>query len=168
LELREVTGVKTIEKLEYDQVETVKFSAKLTSLMPQDIPEAVGVSFAFGDTFGGSYEDKTTVYITSKSPEDKPEDDQLSKPQIIVDSFSFDVESVQAGTAFKLVFDLKNTSKTTAVKNIKVSIQNEAGSSVFTPVDASNSFYIEEIGMQDTYRCEISLMPKKDAEITLT
>ena len=91
----------------------------------------------------------------SNPEEDKKEDDEkkTSTPKIIVSSYKSDPIIVKAGQEFDLDMTFLNTSSEKAVKNIKVilSVEEEITSgperkgSVFTPVDSSNTFYIDRI-----------------------
>ncbi len=79
-----------------------------------------------------------------------------SLPRVIIDSYTINPENVEAGSRFQFTFTLKNTSKTLAVSNFKITISSSDG--VFTPVAGSNTFYTESIapGGLETYTIELS------------
>lgn len=81
-------------------------------------------------------------------------------PKIILEKYSCNPSIVSAGQNFTLNMSFINTSQAKDVKNIKIYLTiNETGSeggNVFTPVNSSNTFFIDRIG------------PKERAAKTLT
>ena len=57
---------------------------------------------------------------------------------------------------------LLNTSSYATVSNIKVSLVSDDG--VFSPVNSSNTIYIESIGPKESIQNVFTLTPKRDAE----
>lgn len=70
-------------------------------------------------------------------------------PKIIIDEYSFQPQIVRAGQNFDLALSFLNTHQTKAVENVKIfltAIENtEKNDNVFTPVNSSNTFYIDYI-----------------------
>lgn len=73
-------------------------------------------------------------------------------PKIILNSYSCDPGIVKAGEKFKLRLSFLNTSKEKTVKNIKIYLtvpdggqSTNSSGSVFTPVNSSNTLFIDEI-----------------------
>ncbi|MBN7773868.1 COG1361 S-layer family protein [Clostridium aminobutyricum] len=83
------------------------------------------------------------------------------KPQLMVDSYSYGGNAVQAGTDFYLNLSIFNTSGKT-LSNIKVSLNNADG--VFVPVGGSNAFFIDSIKAKGHYTKNIRLTTKPQAE----
>ncbi len=102
-----------------------------------------------------------------------------SVPRVIVTGFSTDPAEVKAGSDFKLIIHLKNTSKKVKVSNLlfelaaPVSGDNETASPAFLPTSGSNSIYLDSIGANGTADISIQLNAKADLvqkpyEINLT
>ena len=99
------------------------------------------------------------------------DDKRTSTPKIIVSSYKSDPIIVKAGQEFDLDMTFLNTSSEKAVKNIKVilSVEEEVSTSadrrgsVFTPVDSSNTFYIDRIDPKGTVNEHIRLYTLPDA-----
>lgn len=91
-----------------------------------------------------------------------------SKPQIIIESYDYGGMSVVGGQEFTLKMTFRNTSRDTAIENMKMTVGNPASESdtdvaAFTPAKSSNTFFIERIGPGETFSREIALYPKADA-----
>lgn len=88
-------------------------------------------------------------------------DSSKTVPQVIIGDYSYGGSFVHANKPFNLNLSLRNTSRTQAIKNLKVAISSDEG--VFIPVDSSSSFYIESIGANASASKSIQLMAKPDA-----
>lgn len=103
-------------------------------------------------------------------PEEKPGDGSSgpgsSKPQVIIESYTYGDTGVTGGSTFNLAMTLRNTSATTAIENIKMVISSAADDTtggVFTPASSSNSFYIARVPAGETFSENIDLTVKADA-----
>lgn len=119
--------------------------------------------------------------VTISNPEkDKEEDGDKIKgvPKVIVGEYSVDPRVVKAGENFELSIDFLNTHKTKSIHNLKVNLtvatdgKEETAGNVFTPVDASNTFYISDLMPQasETKTVTMYTIPSanpKTYEITL-
>jgi hypothetical protein len=80
-----------------------------------------------------------------------------SVPKIIIDSYSTDPVIVRAGSNFNLKISFHNTNSEKTVSNIKISFtapsETESGS-VFSPVNSSNTFYIDSIAPKTSIEME--------------
>ena len=92
-----------------------------------------------------------------------------SVPRVIVTGFSTDPGAVKAGSNFKLTIHLKNTSRSTAVKNMLFDIQAptegtdaNTASPAFLPVSGSSSVYLDSIKAGGTSDISIDLNAKAD------
>lgn len=88
-----------------------------------------------------------------------------SKPKIIIDKYEYGGESIIAGKEFDLTVEFFNTSSNSAVKNVKVQFDSEEG--IFTPVNATNSFFFKEIPALGKGVKTIRLKSKADAKVKL-
>ena len=89
-------------------------------------------------------------------------------PKIIVSSYSSDPTLVKAGERFTLNMQFLNTHASKTVRNIKGSFvvteaSNETGS-VFSPVESSNTFFIDSINPKGTCEWSLTLYTIPDAK----
>lgn len=92
-----------------------------------------------------------------------------SVPRVIVTGFDTDPGTVKAGSNFKLVIHLKNTSKNTAVTNMLFDLQAPASGTeeaaeapAFLPVSGSSSIYLDRIPADGTKDISIDLNSRAD------
>lgn len=92
-----------------------------------------------------------------------------SVPRVIVTGFSTDPAEVKAGSNFKLIVHLKNTSKTTAVKNMLFDFNAptegadaNTAAPAFLPASGSSTVYLDGIGANGTKDISIDLNAKAD------
>jgi len=96
-------------------------------------------------------------------------------PWVIIKKYTLSAEQILAGNTVILSLHIENTNNKD-VYNTKVSIvdvqleDNKKGDTVFSPVDSSNTFYIEKIPGKTTVTKEIALYvdPNAQAKDTLT
>lgn len=100
-------------------------------------------------------------------------DANQSTPKLIIDRYNFEPTLVEAGQNFTMNLSFFNTNSTKAVKNIKIFLtsdertdtnSNSAGGSVFTPVDSSNTFYIDSIPPKGRIEKRITMFTVPDAD----
>ena len=91
-----------------------------------------------------------------------------SIPKIIIDQYSFDPHIVKAGENFDLNVSFLNTNKSKSVQNIKVFLtvdeETEKSGNVFTPVNSSNTFYIDYIAPKNRVEKNIVMYTVPDAK----
>lgn len=96
-------------------------------------------------------------------------DSTKGKPRLIIDKYSFEPQLVRAGENFEMKLSFFNTSSTKTVNNIKIFLTaepggaNENSSSAFTPVDSSNTFYIDSIPPKGRVEKTITMFTIPDA-----
>ncbi len=90
------------------------------------------------------------------------DDTKAMKPKLILDNYSLDREYIQAGSDFGLSISLLNTHAGDAIRNITVNVSAEGD--VFSPVNSSNTFYIQSIGANQSVQRSLILRPKIDTE----
>lgn len=116
----------------------------------------IAINVEYEDAFGSKYTAAQYIgaYVENGSGK--------SVPRIIIDNYSMDPFPVNAGEDVKLKMSFLNTSKTTDVSNIKVTVSSDDGT--FTPTDSGNTFYIESIPSKQNVEREMLLHAKPDAE----
>ncbi|MCL2164623.1 MAG: hypothetical protein FWH55_09590, partial [Oscillospiraceae bacterium] len=111
---------------------------------------------------------KTTEPTTTEMLKD-------SVPKIIVSNYSYEPKEAMAGQEVSVTLTYYNTSAEQTVKNIKISLDSayESGGSgaggaapggIFTPIEGSNTFYIDEMQPQSSVDRSIKLNIRADAE----
>lgn len=129
------------------------------------IREVIPVEISFGEQSQTVYTTVTCVPDESKKDE---ETEQVFAPAIIIESYNFGGEFVTGGTTFPLSVTLKNTSSTSAIENLKVTISGGAGNGdsgiAFSPANSSNSFFIEKLGTKETTEIALDLLPRADSK----
>ena len=110
------------------------------------------------------------VFVTAPVKSDS--DSTKGKPKLIIDKYNFEPQLVRAGENFEMTLSFYNTSSNKTVKNIKIFLTAEAGSttdspgagsSAFTPVDSSNTFYIDSIPARGRVEKKITMFTIPDA-----
>ncbi len=100
------------------------------------------------------------------------DEENTSKPKIIVSNYECDPLIVMAGEEFDLKMTLMNTHKEKAVKNIKMfltlaeetSSETEKSGNIFTPVNSSNTFYFDSISPKGMVEKSLRLYVVPDAQ----
>ena len=86
------------------------------------------------DENGTVFNTKSTVY-PEIYVEEEEEDEQVSKPKLIVSKYDTDVEELRAGSTFNFIFDIHNTHSSVAAKNITVTVAQ--ADNIFSPTQGS-------------------------------
>lgn len=81
-------------------------------------------------------------------------------PRLIIDSYSINPKTIKAGQPFTLDLSILNTSKSSSIKNVKITLNSDDGT--FSTVN-SNSFYIDNISPKKNVKKQISFSSKSDA-----
>lgn len=115
-----------------------------------------------------------SVNITNPELDKKDEDEDDDKkkkgtPKVIIGQYKVDPVVVKAGEEFELEIGFLNTHKTQTVHNLKANLKiveqgKENTGTVFTPVNASNTFYIADLapGQTDTKTIRMYTIPSAD------
>ena len=119
--------------------------------------KTINILISYKDEVGTAYETKATIYPDVIAPD---EDEQVSKPKLIVSKYSTDTEELRAGSTFNFIFDITNTHSTVGAKNITITITQDE--SIFTPTQGSNSFFIQRIAPGDTSQHSLEMKVKAD------
>lgn len=111
--------------------------------------------------------------VLIEKPEEEEEQEEEEEilntvPKIIISEYSSDPGMVNAGENFTLRMSFLNTSRIKAVENMKITLIVNEGSeqtgSVFTPVQSSNTFYIDHLGPGETSSKEMVMYTIPDAK----
>ena len=123
-------------------------------------PEVINISGASQEASGSFSNGEANASYGGSS--------NASVPRVIVTGFSTDPAEVKAGSDFKLIVHLKNTSKNTKVQNMEFNfaapVEGSEGnaSPAFLPKSGSNTVYLEGIAANGTANVEIQLNAKSD------
>lgn len=137
----------------------------------------INIKIEYLDDFTDSKEPKTVEQIVGvflNNPENigDGKDAKKSTPKLIIDRYEFTPKLPLAGNEFEMNLSFYNTNAKKAVKNIKIDLtsqdttdnnSNTSGSSVFTPVDSSNTFYIGRIAPNGKVEKTIRMFVVPDA-----
>lgn len=114
---------------------------------------SIAVSYRVGNTVVSG-----AVKLSVKKPKSQIQNAEtkiLAKPQIQLESYSYDKDKVMADKTFDLNFSIVNTSWNYNLKNVKTTIN---GGEVFTPTNgSSNVFFDETLGPQSIMNKKLSL-----------
>ena len=125
------------------------------------------------DDDGGSSSSDGSSYNSGDDEEKK-----TGTPRVIIESFRTEPKIVNAGSSFKLILEIRNTSKKTAVNNMEITLQSEGegdsfgddaggsatASDTFLPDKGSNSLYIDSIAIDSTKEVSIDLTARADLQ----
>jgi hypothetical protein len=152
---------KELNYSDFKAGETVDFSYDLM-VKPDSNQEYYGIDiiadyYALGDHEEdvNSAQDYVGFNVDSAS--------NMGRPKLIIDTYNYGGESAMAGEVITLEMDVKNTSKTERVKNIKVTLSDQEG--VFTPVNSSNSLFVDSIPAGGVSKQTMNFRVKSDAMV---
>lgn len=112
---------------------------------------------------GGTGQKQTfTQYIGIYVENTAASGDKKTTPKVIVGEYKISPTQVKPGEDVKLELVFLNTNKISSVKNMKITVSSAEG--VFTPVQSSNSFYLDQLLPQGRAERSILLNVKPDAD----
>lgn len=137
----------------------------------------INIKIEYLDDFTENKEPKTVeqivgVFLNNPESIGDGKDAKKSTPKLIIDRYEFTPKLPLAGNEFEMNLSFYNTNAKKAVKNIKIDLtsqdttdnnSNTSGSSVFTPVDSSNTFYIGRIAPNGKVEKTIKMFVVPDA-----
>lgn len=110
------------------------------------------------------------VYVDAKDS-DSEKDKEKNVPKIILDSYKIEPIIVQAGQEFDLEMVFRNTNQSKEIYNVKAFLtfdvatgKETVNQNVFSPVNSSNTFYINRIGANATVAKNLRMYVVPDAE----
>ena len=104
---------------------------------------------------------------------------KTGKPRVIIEGFRTEPKVVNAGASFKLILEVRNTSKKTAVSNMEINLQAASASDsspgaeggggmessdVFLPDKGSNTLYVDSIAANSTKEVSVELTARADLQ----
>ena len=143
-----------------------KIDAKLLStLTPGDYYLPFDVSYSDGSN---TMHDTITVHIYVRDKADSGSSSSggsgyKSKPKVIIESYSFDEDTIYAGDIVTLRLVIANTSKREAITNLQLDFSNEAGAILPAP-GGSSSVFVGTIDKEKAYVLSVKLQIMPDAE----
>lgn len=157
----------------------------------KNYPVEISVEYTDANTVDEPHKNSQVVGVFVKAPKEGTGTGKLentSTPKLIIEDYHFDSDIIQAGQTFTMYLTLFNTNAKKNVKNIKLFLTSEpsqsvaeasgnsgtqtpapttetsggGGSSVFTPVGSSNTFYIADIAPGAKVNKEVTLSTVPD------
>jgi hypothetical protein len=106
--------------------------------------------------------------VNINNPDSQDNNTKMSIPKIIVKEYSSSPVIVRSGQEFDLYMTFQNTNIDRSVKNIKAFLTVDEGTeskgSVFSPVNSSNTFYIDNIDPKGEVSQTLSMYTIPDAQ----
>jgi hypothetical protein len=153
-----------------DAGQTTKVNFKLTASNKMTTGN-YGISVKLEYKEGSSKEtvaDEQQFFIPVEGKDEPTNQTTKTVPKIILDQYSSNPTIVKAGQNLELNMTFFNTSETKAVRNIKIFLTaNEStteGGNIFTPVNSSNTFYIDSISPKGKVDKTLTLYAIPDAK----
>ncbi len=168
------TSILKVNSIKAEEVENLSFIFTPTEdAITRNYP--INITVEYEDNFNQGDDSKHTInqyvgmYVVAKDS-----DDTKGKPKLIIDKYSFEPQLVAAGENFEMSLSFYNTNSKKTVNNIKIFLTAEPGSttnegtntssgSAFTPVDSSNTFYIDSIPPKGRVEKTITMFVVPDA-----
>jgi uncharacterized repeat protein (TIGR01451 family) len=145
-----------IPVLKKDAVKNVQFQLFVSDeAVTKNYPVAINIEY---DAVTGGTSSKQSemqyvgVYVENNTGK--------SVPRLIIDQYSIKPGELKAGQQFELNLSILNTSKSSTINNIKVTLSSDDGT--FSAVD-SNSFYIDSIPPKSKVAKKVVFSSKPDA-----
>lgn len=139
------TNTKYISKIEGNQVSKTNFKLGVSEKLAKG-NYGITIKLDYKDQWGKDYSDEQQFFIPVYSENTNVK----TVPKIILEKYNCNPSIVRAGENFILNMSFINTSEAKGVRNIKIYLTvNEAssdGGNLFTPVNSSNTFFINSIG----------------------
>ncbi len=131
-----------------------KQKVELTLKVAKDIPAGMNIlniGFSYTDNNKEEQKESSMIYILDVVASE--EDTAVSRPKLMVGSFSTGVDKLLAAQTFTFTFEVKNTNEETKAKNIKIKVT----SNEFSVTKGSNTFFVNEIlpGQSETIEIEL-------------
>jgi len=168
-------GIQTMRSLDVGEMQHFTFAFAATSAATSRF-----YNIGFEVTYNTGYERETnsftqfTGFLVENDDEDEDEDEAVrSTPRLIISDYTVSSEGVvlpmvMANSDFDLYLTLQNTHGSRTISNIRVTMHvrgtDTQRGDVFTPVDASNAFHIEEILPRETvdHHIRLNVIPVAD------
>jgi len=154
-----------------EQTELSFTFAATSKAKSQNYTIGIAVTYASGKAGADGATEGFTQYvgvnIDSPEPDDVDTDKRRSEPKIIISRYSSEPTIVKAGQEFDLSLTFMNTHAAYGMKNIKAFLTTtettESKGNVFTPVNASNTFYVDHIAPKGEVELGLRMYTVPDA-----
>ena len=162
-------SVKTVSQLAPGATTTLSFTfAGTAASKTQNYAIQFTTEYTSGGTAVTSFKQFAGVNVSNPDSDEE----NSSKPKLIVSNYVCDPLIVMAGQEFDLNMDILNTHASKGVKNIKMfltlaeekSSETEKSGNIFTPVNSSNTFYFDAIGAKGTAHKQLRLYVVPEAQ----
>jgi hypothetical protein len=122
---------------------------------------SIPVSLSYSGEKGGEYSGQESLTVSADKLGLAGAATVAGTPRVMLSKYLLSESQILAGNTIRLALSIENSSSV-QVRNIKISlgviqVGGETGGTVFSPVNSSNSFYIDSIGPKKTYVREIDL-----------
>lgn len=111
------------------------------------------------------------IYLDANEEKNKDKDSEKNLPKIILDEYKLEPNIVQAGQEFELEMVFKNTNQTKDIYNVKAFLTFDVATgkdtvqqNVFSPVNSSNTFFINKISSDQGVSKKLRMYVVPDAE----
>lgn len=161
-DVMDISNRRNIPKIEKGQPRTITYKLKSKDIRTSNTVK-LKISFDYLGTKSENVEETINLPLSGE------EVGIGETPWVIVNKYTLSAERVLAGNTVTLRLYIENTNKR-AVKNVKISLgvikiedassgetTARAGGTVFSPVNSSNSFYVEEIPGKTVIQKDIDL-----------
>lgn len=160
------TSIRKLNALNINQVESFSFVLTSTSeAVSKNYPIKINIEYE-EEKNGEKIIQNTSQYVGVYI--EKPDDNNNSVPKIIIDQYNFEPHIVKAGENFHLSLSFLNTNKSKSIQNIKIFLtvneESEKSGNVFTPVNSSNTFYIDSISPKSRVEKDVLMYTVPDAK----
>lgn len=157
--------VVSVGKLKKGDTKKVSISLKCGESIPAG-SNPLTIEYRYKDKNDEACSDSFTLYVLNVHekplPTEKPQAEiDVSRPKLIITSYSTDNSVLKAGEAFTFFFTFKNTHSTKAARNIKITLSQSEG--VFSPEQGTNILYIDEIQPGESADQSVILKTRSDA-----
>lgn len=157
------TTFSPINSEPYQYIDTLSGGKKTRVTIPlelsPDIPQgmnSINVKYEYKDGSGNVQSDTTTLYML-----DVENTLGSSKPRLMINNFSTDIEELRAGSIFNFTFDIKNTHSSISAKNIKITVSQTEN--IYSVTKGSNTLYVTSIPAGEVVQNSLELKVKADA-----
>lgn len=167
------TNIKRINSLAPNSTESLEFIFTPTQdATTKNYPISINVEYEDDLNLDGEKRPPLTQYVGAYVG-GSGGDSTKGKPKLIIDKYSFNPTLVKAGENFEMTLSFFNTNSAKTIRNIKIFLtsnektdpnSNSGGGSVFTPVDSSNTFYIDSIPPKGRVEKKITMFTVPDAQ----
>lgn len=138
---------------------SLKMQVVSTDARTFNLPITLNCSDSTGESYTG--QENITIPAGSIGLTDGGGTTISGTPRVMLGKYTLSQNQVLAGDTVRLILNIENNSRV-EVGNAKISLgviqmTGESGGTVFSPVNSSNSFFVEKIGARQTHVREIDL-----------